>query len=105
MPLEIFGIISDNSGKIAIRKNIENMAIDLYVSNVNVKEITDKVDLTSFILDDPLVIEDEKWFSEAIIKDLIKNDSYMLIISRVDSLQGAILEMKANRWDHYCVEI
>ena len=60
---------------------------------------------TLFILDDPLVIEDEKWFSEAIIKDLIKNDSYMLIISRVDSLPGAILEMKANGPEHYCVEI
>ena len=36
---------------------------------------------------------------------LIKNDSYMLIISRVDSLPGAILEMKANGLDHYCVEV
>ena len=36
---------------------------------------------------------------------LIKNDSYMLIISRVDSLPSAILEMKANGIEYYCAEI
>ena len=67
---------------------------------------------TLFILDDPLVIEDEKWFSEAIIKDLIKNDSYMLIISRVDFPNlnnniefsiNSVLTMKADGIEHYCV--
>lgn len=67
---------------------------------------------TLFILDDPLVIEDEKWFSEAIIKDLIKNDSYMLIISRVDFPNlnnniefsiNSVLVMKADGIEHYCI--
>ena len=57
---------------------------------------------TLFILDDPI----ETRFSNSNIEEmLIENDSYMLIISRVDSLPGAILEMKANWTEHYCIEI
>lgn len=57
---------------------------------------------TLFILDEPI---EARVSGNNIEKLLIKNDSYMLIISRVNSLQGAIFEMKANRRDHYCVEI
>ena len=57
---------------------------------------------TLFILDDPI----ETRFSNSNIEEmLIENDSYMLIISRVDSLPGVILEMKAEGIEHYCVEI
>lgn len=57
---------------------------------------------TLFILDDPI----ETRFSNSNIEEmLIENDSYMLIISRVDSLPGAILEMKAEGIEHYYVEI
>lgn len=56
---------------------------------------------TLFILDDPI----ETRFSNSNIEEmLIENDSYMLIISRVDSLPGAVLEMKAEGIEHYCVE-
>ena len=54
-----------------------------------------------FILDEPI---ETRFRGNNIEELLIKNDSYMLIISRVDSLPGAILEMKANGPEHYCVE-
>lgn len=57
---------------------------------------------TLFILDEPI---ETRFRGNNIEKLLIENDSYMLIISRVDSLPGAILEMKANGPEHYCVEI
>ena len=72
----------------------------------------ERMRLPLFLLDDPLVIEDEKWFSESIMKDLIENDSYMLIISRVDfpNLNNniefsikSVLTMKADGINHYCV--
>ena len=55
-----------------------------------------------FILDEPI---ETRFRGNNIEELLIKNDSYMLIISRVDSLPGAILEMKANGPEHYCIEI
>ena len=56
---------------------------------------------TLFILNDPIGTR----FSNSNIEEmLIENDSYMLIISRVDSLPGAVLEMKAEGIEHYCVE-
>ena len=54
-----------------------------------------------FILDEPI---ETRFRGNNIEELLIKNDSYMLIISRVDSLPGAIFEMKANGPEHYCVE-
>ena len=57
---------------------------------------------TLFILDEPI---EARVSGNNIEKLLIKNDSYMLIISRVDSLTGAALEMKTNGTEHYCVEI
>ena len=55
-----------------------------------------------FMLDEPI---ETRFRGNNIEELLIENDSYMLIISRVDSLPGAILEMKANGPEHYCVEI
>lgn len=57
---------------------------------------------TLFILDEPI---ETRFRGNNIEELLIKNDSYMLIISRVDSLPGTIFEMKANGPEHYCVEI
>lgn len=57
---------------------------------------------TLFILDEPI---ETRFRGNNIEELLIENDSYILIISRVDSLPGAILEMKANGPEHYCVEI
>ena len=57
---------------------------------------------TLFILDEPI---ETRFRGNNIEELLIKNDSCMLIISRVDSLPGAILEMKANGTAHYCIEI
>ena len=57
---------------------------------------------TLFILDEPI---ETRFRGNNIEELLIKNDSYMLIISRVDSLPCAIFEMKANGPEHYCVEI
>lgn len=57
---------------------------------------------TLFILDEPI---ETRFRGNNIEELLIKNDSCMLIISRVDSLPGAILEMKANGTEHYCIEI
>lgn len=57
---------------------------------------------TLFVLDEPI----ETRFSGSNIEELlIENDSYMLIISRVDSLPGAVLEMKADGIEHYCIKL
>lgn len=95
-------LLGDSAGDAARVTCSKNLAV---IQNIDSNSRVANEKDTLFILDDSLVIEDEKWFSETIIKDLIKNDSYMLIISRVDSLPGAVLEMKANGFDHYCVEI
>lgn len=67
-----------------------------------------------FILDDLLISEDAHWMRSTLMRDLIKNDSYLLIINRVDPgtlgtnleySMKSIFEMRTSGVKHWCVPV